>query len=140
MDLPDAQERWPEVERALKARGYETFSTSGATHQNTRELMNRTLQLLDSLPPPEPVVETPTYSLGDDPNAFTILRDPDGTFHVHGERIERAARMTYWDIDESSARFQRILEALGISKALEEAGVEPGMSVYIGDWELEWGE
>ena len=35
-------------------------------------------------------------------------------------------------------RFQRILEMLGIDKALREAGVQNGDTVHIGDFELEW--
>jgi GTP-binding protein len=57
---------------------------------------------------------------------------------VTGKRVERAALMTYWDYDEAVARFQNILEALGITKALEDAGVEVGDTVFIGDFELEW--
>jgi GTP-binding protein len=140
MDLPEAQAGWEGVKRELEARGYEVFSISAATHLRTRELMGRVLQRLSELPPPEPVVETPVYKLDEDPNAFQVRRDPDGTFHVSGERIERAAKMTYWEIDESAARFQRILEALGISKALEDEGIQPGDTVYIGEYELEWGE
>jgi len=37
-------------------------------------------------------------------------------------------------------RFQRILDAMGISKALEDAGVEDGEVVVIGNAELVWGE
>ncbi len=35
-------------------------------------------------------------------------------------------------------RFQRILETLGVDKALREAGVQNGDTVFIGDYELEW--
>ncbi len=140
MDLPEAQANWPQVERELQARGYETFSISAATHLRTHDLMNRGLTLRDALPPAEAVGEMPTYSLGDDPNAFTISRTAEGNLRVSGERIERAAHMTYWEIDESAARFQRILEVLGISKALQAEGVQPGDTVQIGDVELEWGE
>ena len=48
--------------------------------------------------------------------------------------------MTYWDIEESAHRFQKILEALGITKALEAEGIVEGDMVYIGDTALEWGE
>ena len=48
--------------------------------------------------------------------------------------------MTYWDYDQAVARFQRILESMGISEALREAGVQPGDTVYIGEMELEWGD
>jgi len=48
--------------------------------------------------------------------------------------------MTYWDYDEAIMRFQKTLEALGITKALEAEGVQPGDTVFIGEYELEWGD
>ncbi|MHB8628281.1 MAG: GTPase ObgE [Aggregatilineales bacterium] len=140
LDLPEAQAHWAGVKRELETRGYEVFSISAATHLHTRELMGHVLQRLNELPPPAPIVEMPVYGLGEDPNVFKVSRDPDGSFRVSGERIERAAKMTYWEIDESAARFQRILAALGISKALEAEGIQVGDTVYIGEYELEWGE
>ncbi|MEP7289790.1 MAG: GTPase ObgE [Chloroflexota bacterium] len=142
MDLPSAQAHWPAVRAALESRDYEMMSISAATGEGTQTLMNRVAALLSTLPEPErvTVTETPVYGLGKDDMAFTITRDDDAAYHVNGERIERAAAMTYWELDESAARFQRILEALGITAALEEAGVEPGDTVFIGDHELEWGE
>jgi len=46
--------------------------------------------------------------------------------------------MTDWDNDEAVARFQRVAAALGVTAALEEAGVQPGDTVHIGNAELEW--
>ena len=141
MDLPEAQAKWPEVQAALTERGYETMSISAATLQGTQELMNRVAAMLAALPPePVEVAQTPVYGLGQDDTAFTISREDSGAYRIAGKRIERAAAMTYWELDESAERFQRILEALGITQALEEAGVEPGDTVYVGDYELEWGE
>jgi Obg family GTPase CgtA-like protein len=37
-------------------------------------------------------------------------------------------------------RFQRILEALGITEALRANGVKAGDTVRIGDKELEWSD
>ena len=58
---------------------------------------------------------------------------------MRGIAIERTAAMTQWDQYESQARVQRILEAMGITLALREAGIEDGDTVYIGDTELQWG-
>ena len=57
---------------------------------------------------------------------------------ILGQAIERAASMTYWEHYDSMRRFQRILETLGVDKALREAGVQNGDTVFIGDYELEW--
>lgn len=140
MDLPEAQAAWPKVKHELEKRGYETLSISAATQQNTRELIQRVLALIDALPEaPPPIIETPLYTLGEDQDAFTISREEEG-FRVSGKRIERAAKMTYWEIDESAYRFQRILAALGITKALEAEGIQPGDTVFIDEYELEWGD
>jgi GTPase len=142
MDLPEAQERWPEVEAALKARGIEITSISAATQLNVRSLIQRIFQVVDSLPEEvvlTPTVAVPVYELPEEEIIFDIVREPQG-FRVTGRRIERAAAMTYWDEDAAILRFQNILETLGVSAALEEAGVQVGDTVYIGEYELEWSE
>lgn len=143
IDLPEAQARWPEVKAALKARGVEAVAISAAAQQGVRELVQRLFQVVDALPPADVgvhVAETPLYEMPADDLTFTISREPDGGYRVSGKRIERAAAMTYWDYDEAVARFQNILEAMGVTAALEKAGVEVGDTVYIGAYELEWSE
>jgi len=46
--------------------------------------------------------------------------------------------MTFWEMDEAVARFQKILEITGVYKALKKAGIQPGDMVCIGENELEW--
>lgn len=142
MDIPEARARWPEVEAALRARDIEPMAISGATQENVRQLVQRMFQLIDSLPPEEPApsAEMPVYELPEETVPFTVTQEGDGLFRVAGRRIERAAEMTYWDNEEAVMRFQQILEMLGISAALEAAGVQPGDTVYIGDYELEWSD
>lgn len=142
MDLPDAQANWPQVQTELAKRGYEVMHIAAATQANTRELVNRVAALLGSQPERPPVVEElPVYGLKEDQDAaFSITRKDNGAYQVRGKRIERAAAMTYWEFDRSVERFQKILEALGITAALEKAGVKAGDTVFIGDYELEWGE
>ena len=139
MDLPDAQARWPQVEAELQARGIKSMAISAAAHENVQALVQEIFRVMATLPDDLPVVEeVPVYELPEDEFAFEITHEADGIYHVTGKRVERAALMTYWDYDEAVARFQNILEAMGITKALEKAGVEVGDTVFIGDFELEW--
>ncbi len=142
MDLPEAQERWPEVKAFLNARGFEPISVSAATQQNIKALVQRIFATVDALPPVEPttIAEMPLYELPEDEVIFTIVREGEGVFRVKGRRIERAAMMTHWDYDDAIMRFQQILETLGITEALEAAGVQVGDTVHIGDYELEWAD
>jgi GTPase len=143
IDLPEVQERWPEIEAALKERGVEVMAISAATQKHIRQLIQRVFETASDLPRPdiaEPVVELPVYEIDDDDMAFDITQENEGLYRVSGRRIERAADMTYWDFDEAVLRFQDILATLGITKALEDAGIKPGDTVYIGEHELEWSD
>jgi GTPase len=142
IDLPDVQARWLELEAQLNKRGaggrFPPLAISAASGENVRQLLYQAARALSELPPPEPVTEElPVYRMESDPRAFSIERVPEG-WRVAGEAIERAAAMTYWEHDQSVRRFQRILETLGIDAALREKGVQPGDTVHIGDYELEW--
>lgn len=139
MDLPDAQARWPEISGELERRGYEAFAISAVTGAGVRPLLYRAVQLLGEAPPQPELTEPPVYRVETDPRAFTIERTSNG-WQVSGQAIERAAAMTYWEYEDSVRRFQRILETLGIDEALRKAGVQPGETVNIGDFELEWQE
>jgi GTP-binding protein len=140
IDLPEAQARWPEIKAELNRRGVTPIAISGMTQENVRGLVQRVFELVDNLPETEPkAMETPLYALPEDEFAFEITRK-NAAFYVTGKRIERAAAMTHWDYEEAVLRFQNILETLGISDALKEAGVQIGDTVFIGDYELEWTE
>ncbi len=138
MDLPDAQERWTALRDELKSKGFESYAVSALTRQGTREVLNRAAQLLEEMPPAAHPPDLPVYRAAEDVSAFSIEREADGGWRVKGKRIERAAEMTYWELDEAVARFQRILELVGIYRALQKAGVQPGDLVRIGKHELEW--
>lgn len=137
IDLPDVRQRWPELEKRIKGRGYEVMAISAVTGENVRKLLYRAGELLRETPV-EPAEEVmPVYRAEDDPRQFEIARQPDG-WRVSGKAIERAAEMTYWEYDQSVRRFQRILRTLGIEDALRTAGVQEGETVHIGEYELEW--
>jgi GTP-binding protein len=147
IDLPEVQARWPTLQKELKQRirqlgnkarvDAEPWAISAATGQEVRKLMYRAAQLLAEAPPQIQAVEMPVYRVESDPRAFTIHQDEQG-WRVAGQAIERAAEMTYWEHYESVRRFQKVLEALGVDKALREAGVQNGDTVFIGEYELEW--
>ncbi|MDZ4766870.1 MAG: Obg family GTPase CgtA, partial [Chloroflexota bacterium] len=144
MDLPDVQAKWAQIEADLRARGVEhPLAISGATHQGVDALIGRVFREYAALPDEELHPETmPLYELPpeSDDIPFTIQHIGEGEFRVVGTRIERAAARTYWDYDEAILRFQRMLDTLGITEALREAGVEEGDTVYIGEHELEWSD
>jgi len=138
MDLPDAQAWWPLVQEAMGERGVEAHAISAVTGQGVQALMRRAFELLQSLPAAEPAGEVAmVIRPAEDENAFKIEREQDG-WRVRGVRAERVAAMTPFGVPEAAARFQRQLAAMGVTAALERAGVQPGDLVRIGEQELEW--
>jgi GTP-binding protein len=55
---------------------------------------------------------------------------------VHGERVERLARLTDFENDEALVNFERILARLGVEKRLQEMGIHDGDTVRIGEAEF----
>ncbi len=141
MDEPQVRERWPEIKAALKADGHAAMAISALARQGTRDLLLRAAQMLAELPEDTPTrkKELPVFRLEDDEGAFAVEWDEDG-WRVRGTRVERMAAMTIWNLDEAVRRFQRTLYRMGVSEALEIAGVQPGDTVRIGKSEFEWEE
>jgi GTP-binding protein len=138
MDLPDAQAWWPLVEEAMRERKAEAHAISAVSGQGVRPLLHRAFELLATLPAVELAPEAPAVFRPDrDEDAFTIEREEDG-WRVRGVRVERVAAMTPFNLPEAASRFQRQLRAMGVVQALEQAGVQPGDTVRIGEEELEW--
>ncbi len=139
MDLPEVQARWEGVRSELAQRGVELMPLSAATHRGLREVLARAAQRLRDTPvPAASEEELPLYRGPQEADEFKLEREADGGWRVHGRRIERAAAMTYWEMDEAVERFQRILAAMGIYEAMKQAGVKQGDVVRIGENELEW--
>ncbi len=141
LDLPDAATAWPAFRRARKRDGLSVVAIAAAAGEGIVELRAALSALLPSAEemaePPEPagVVVHRIETLGD---GFTVDRDEDGAFRVRGRRVERIAAQTNFEVEESSERFQRDLERLGVDAELRRAGVTPGDIVRFGEVELEW--
>ena len=141
MDLPAARDAWPEFEAARRAEGLNVVAVSAETGDGLGSLRAIIGELLPDgddpadIPEPFGVVIHRLDAAGD---GFTMERE--GLAHrVRGKRIERIAAQTNFDIEESSERFQRALDRLGIDAALRRAGIQPGDTVRIGSIEFEWG-
>ena len=139
MDVPEVQERWPEVRQALAGMGIKALPISAVTGENVQTLLQQTLAMLITLPEAEPLLPSVPVRVPEDEELFHIRRKSEG-WVVEGKRVQRAAAMTNWEYYEAIMRFQRILEAMGISDALRKAGVKEGDKVFISDTELTWSE
>src|SRR6266568_7291055 len=147
MDLSEAQERWPALKAKAEAAGYPVFAISAVAHQGTDELMQFTVNQLEEIQQEEmlrkatqEIVNAEGPVLRPQPeDAFSITRQK-GVYIVKGKRVERAVNMTKLESEEGMDRLQVTLSKMGVTKALEEAGVKVGDKVRFGKVELYWGE
>jgi len=151
MDLPEAQERWPDFKKKAEAAGYRVFGISAAAHQDVDELIDETSRLLNEIMRDE-AERAATQVISDlrenegpvlrpqAADAFTVLKVEDGVFVVSGKRVERMVSMTDPESEEGMDRLQVQLEKMGVTKAIEEAGVKVGDVVRFNKTELIWGE
>jgi GTP-binding protein len=150
MDLPETQARWPELKAQAEAAGYPAFAISAAAHQGTDELMRYASQRLHEIWREE--AEQAAALLSGDmsamagpvlrpqpQDAFSVTKE-NGVYIVRGKRVERAVSMTDTENEESMDRLQVTMEKMGITRALEEAGVKVGDLVRFGKVEMYWGE
>lgn len=147
MDLPEAQELWPALKAQAEKAGYPVFAISAASHQGTDELMQFAAHRLHELRQEEAeriaasvTTEASGVVLRPQPeDAFTVSKE-EGIYIVRGKRVERAVGMTDLENEEGMDRLQVTLRRMGVTKALEEAGVKVGDTVRFGKVELIWGE
>ena len=144
MDLPEARDNVERLRKAIDVPKTDLFAISAATGEDVQPLVRRMAERLRELPNPfadiaqsDDVLRWPEPIV--DPNAFTIEREDDA-YRVRGKKIEQLVSMLNFAQAESLDRLQRVLEATGITQALEEAGVTEGDTVRIEKAELEWSD
>jgi GTP-binding protein len=143
IDIPETRANLQHLTDALTGQGYEVHAISAATGEGVSDLLKRTLERLQEIPESVTVVPQDrrvyTFESGRE-DFWEVDRLSRHHFEVRGPKIERMTRMTDFANEEAADRFQRILEASGISAALEEQGVRPGDTVHIAGAELIWDE
>lgn len=142
MDLPQAQENYPRLEKLAEQEGIRIFPISAATRQGLKELIACVGEELDNyVEEPEAEEEAKVYdAAGEDPERVTISRNDAGDFIVSGKALEKLVAMTNFGNDEAVRRFQYIWRLKGIDEKLRERGIREGMTVHIGDMEFEFRE
>ncbi len=143
MDLPAARAAWKHVRQRFEALGLPVYPISAATGEGVAEVLRKAAELLAEARAAEaarPAPAAPELALRPEPVGvgFTVVREGPA-FRVVGPRVERAVAMTDLENPEALRYLQRTLSRLGVTAALEAAGVKPGDTVWFGQTELEWG-
>jgi GTP-binding protein len=134
-DLVEAEDA-ERARREWEARlGLETVVTSAATGQGLDELAAAIFARVPREEAPEQPADTPATHRVYRPGragSFHIERAPSGAYRVVGERVERLIARHDTDNEQALRYVEERLRALGVIKALEQAGFEPGDDVEIG--------
>ena len=148
MDLQEARDKWPALRQRAEEQGLPALAISSATGEGVQELMNRTAERLREIKLDEAdqrklqAATAPANGvvLRPEPEDHFAVEEVEDGFRVRGKRVERMVAMTDTENREAMERLERQFRKLGVTAALEEAGVMPGDHVHFGKVDLVWGE
>ncbi|HSS60552.1 MAG TPA: GTPase ObgE [Candidatus Limnocylindrales bacterium] len=129
-----------EEARRLRARTRRAgvYFVSAQTGEGLPALQDAIASLVAAAPPPQLAVMPRVTRLPvRDASDLVVERKPYG-YVVRGERVEKMLERLNLDSEDGLARFQSALDRLGVSRALEDAGVQAGDTVRIADAEFEY--
>ncbi len=136
LDVPDAQDKY----KALQDKyGDLVYGISAVTGQGVDELIEKTYELLQSIPPEEHIGET-RFIRRFEPEVPFVIDVIDGVYQVSGKRIENLVDMTNFSQDENVQKFQRTTARMGLDEALKAKGIQAGDTVRIKDMEFDYSE
>jgi len=140
IDLPEVRARLAEIRDAFNVVGTSPFFISAATGEGVSELMAEAMEMVSRVTVgvgggekmvrkvfhPQPRVAGPS------------VHKEGGTFVVDVPELERIVARVDVSSPEVRRQIRRQFTRLGVSKALEKAGVKPGDKVRCGSLEWEW--
>ncbi len=117
------------------------FPMSAATDSDLNELVYHLADILDAIGPVEyaeedfePVEEEPQKQEA----PFRVQKIGPDAYEVVGPEIDGLVGRTQFERDEAVERFMKILDNMGIEKALREAGIQDGDTVIVGPMALDY--
>lgn len=117
------------------------FPMSAATDSDLNELVYHLADILDAIGPVEyaeedfePVEEEPQKEEA----PFRVQKIGPDAYEVVGPEIDGLVGRTQFERDEAVERFMKILDNMGIEKALREAGIQDGDTVIVGPMALDY--
>ncbi|MDD2619450.1 MAG: GTPase ObgE [Syntrophomonadaceae bacterium] len=136
MDIPEALENAARLQQELEM---EVCMISGVTGQGVDELIEKTFQLLSTVPPDIIIGEAPVVRRyqAEEPFIISLVNE---VYEVSGYRIEKLLNMTNFNSDEGLQRFQKTIKKMGLEAALKAKGIKQGDTVRIKDMEFDFTE
>lgn len=139
MDLENAKENLKEFQKKVKD---PIYPISAMNQEGIEPVLTVLADLLDS------IQDTPLYEeeqfeghvlykfKKEEP--YTITREDNGDFTIHGDEIEKLFKMTNFQTEDGMLRFTKRLRKMGIDDKLEEMGAQEGDIVHLLDFNFEY--
>ncbi|MCM3568412.1 GTPase ObgE [Neobacillus mesonae] len=144
MDMPDAEVNLKKFKEQLQE-DFPVMAISAITRKGLRELLFTVADKLEETPEfpleheeEEAGINRVLYKHEASPDPFVITREPDGSFVLSGEKLEKLFKMTDFSHDESVRRFSRQLRGMGVDDALRQRGAKNGDIVKLLEFEFEF--
>ena len=133
-------EQIEEFKNYVNSKGYEYYSICAPICEGTKELMNVTWNMLQTLPPIKEydTEEIPFEAFIEDNNSFKITQVDDDYFLVEAKWFPKVLKGIDITDYEALQYMQRVLEKSGIFDALREKGIQEGDIVSLYDIEFEY--
>jgi Obg family GTPase CgtA len=139
LDLPQVQARLTDIQSAFTSAGIAVHFISAATGDGVSELMAETMKMLSEVTEAETARAIPKKVFHPQPRGIAPRVHKEGnTFVVTAPELERILATTDVTTSELRWHLKQRLKRLGVSRALEKAGIKPGDRVRCGNLEWEW--
>ena len=139
MDLEEAHEHLEEFRKKVDC---PIFEVSAATNTGLQKVVDHLADMLDAIPSnplyDESQIESHVLYKFKKEEPFTITKEEDGLWVIHGEEVERIFKMTKFSSDEAVYRFAKKLRRMGIDDKLAELGAKEGDQVRILDFYFDY--
>lgn len=138
MDLPGAEENLKRLKETLENENIKIFSGSVVKQENLQELLYYVWDELGKIERTYETYDEEYVEIIDDSEDEILVENIDNNYIVSGEEIEKLISSINFDDNESIKYFQNMLIKKGVIDLLEEAGIDEGDNVFIGDIEFEY--
>ncbi len=152
LDLPEAQEAWPEFRAEMASLGIPVFPLSAATREGVDNVLRAVIIRLNAMNQADadarkadvdsfavgPGFERYTPAPRDRARDFRVEKKDD-EFVVSGEPIDRLVAMIDVHLIAGQAYLKQRLRQLGVIASLDELGIKTGDTVVLGSERIRWG-
>lgn len=138
-DLTDAQQNLQRMKEHVAGRDIPVFAVSAATRQGFDELLDETIRILNTLPPPAPFSQEEIAEVPQAGEGFTIAKEGN-VYVVTGPAMVQLIDSVNFSEEESLNWFHRTLRRAGVIDALRQAGAREGDTVRIEEMEFDFVE